>query len=514
MRIDPVSLRIFINILSSIAEEMGKVLCRTAFSPNIKERRDYSCAIFTSKGEMIAQASHIPVHLGSMPFSTASVIEELDLREGDMGALNDPFSGGTHLPDITLVAPVYWRGELLFYVANRAHHADVGGMAPGSMPMSTSIFQEGLIIPPVKLVKDGKVDEDLLKLILANVRTPWERKGDLEAQVAANLRGKERIKEVLNRYGKDFVLKCVDEVIRYTERMVRSFIGEIPDGIYTFEDHLEGERGEAIPIRVRISIEGDEMTVDFSESSPQVPGMLNATKSITVSCVLYAIRTLLPEDIPTNQGLLRPVRVITRRGSIVDAQKPSAIAGGNVETSQRIVDVVLGALSKAIPDRIPAASQGTMNNLIIGSDDPPFVYYETIGGGMGAGPSWDGESAVHSHMTNTMNTPIEALEFAYPLRVEEYRIRKGSGGAGVHRGGDGIVRRIRLLTDATVTIISQRRKRGPYGLSGGGEGACGSNAIVLKGKRKRVGGIFSDRLPEGAEVVIETPGGGGYGDKG
>ncbi len=510
MRVDAVSLRVFTNILSSICQEMGMVLCRTAFSPNIKERRDYSCAVFTADGDMVAQASHIPVHLGSMPHSTRAVIKALKLEEGDMAMLNDPFQGGTHLPDITLVAPVYIGGEPVFYVANRAHHADVGGMSPGSMPMSTSIFQEGLIIPPVRMVKGGSLDEELLNIFLANVRTPTERRGDLEAQIAANVRGIKRIKETVERYGLEFTKSCLQEVMNYTERLTRAFIKRIPDGTYTAEDHLEFP-GEKLTIKVSISVKGDEMVVDFTGSSPQSKSPLNAVKSITTSCVLYVIRCLLPEDAPTNQGLLRPVKVIAPEGTVVNASRPAPISAGNVETSQRIVDVLLEALGRALPDAIPASSQGTMNNLLIGGEDPPFVYYETIGGGMGACPRGDGESAIHSHMTNTMNTPVEALEFAYPLMVREYRVRRGSGGKGALCGGDGIVREIELLADAEVTILSQRREIPPKGARGGGPGAPGRNLVYTQSRWHRVPAIHQARLKKGDRVRIETPGGGGYG---
>ena len=508
-RVNPITLQVFINVLNSIAEEMGSVLKRTAFSPNIKERQDFSCALFTKDAEMIAQASHIPVHLGSMPYSTKSIAESLDLEEGDVAILNDPFCGGTHLPDITMVAPVFYQGKLLFYVANRAHHADVGGMSPGSMPMSNSIFQEGLIIPPIKIVKKGRLDHEILSLILANVRTPEERKGDIEAQIASVRRGIARLRETLNKYGVDLVTACVKEVMEYSERMVRAFIREIPNGTYCAEDFLEEADGTLLPIRVKVTVCGDEMEIDFTESASQTSGSLNAVRSITLSCVLYVLRCLLPEYVPTNEGLMRPLRVLTKPGSIVDAQKPAALSGGNVETSQRIVDVLLLALSKAKPESIPAMSQGTMNNLLIGNER--FVYYETIGGGMGACPTCDGESAIHSHMTNTMNTPIEALEFAYPLRVVEYRVREDSGGKGKFKGGDGIVRSVQLLEDAEVTILSQRRRLAPKGAEGAKDGKPGRNALLYNGEEKELPAIFSGRLPAGSIVKIETPGGGGYG---
>ena len=520
MRLNPILLEVFKNRFSSIAEEMGVTLNRTAFSPNIKERRDFSCAIFDENGDMIAQAAHIPVHLGSMPMSVKKAIEIEDIKEGDMIILNDPFKGGTHLPDITIVAPVFISNSEKpdFFVANRAHHADVGGISSGSMPLSTSIFQEGIIIPPLKIVENGKIDEKLMKFFLNNVRTPFEREGDFSAQISANLTGVKRIKELVEKYGIDTVKLYCKGMMDYSEKILRNLISNIKDGEYEFEDYLDddGISVEDIKIKVKIKIKNDTATLDFSESDPEVMGSVNAVYSITLSAVLYVFRSLIEDDIPTNAGLLRPLKVITKKGTIVDANFPSAVAGGNVETSQRIVDVILGALSKAIPEKIPAASQGTMNNVSIGGIDTrtglPFAYYETIGGGMGASIDTHGESAVHSHMTNTLNTPVEALEFSYPFMVTEYSIRKDSGGKGKFSGGDGIVREIKLLSDAEVTVLSERRKRGPYGLSGGQPGKPGKNVIIEDGKEKIMSGKFNVFLKKGSIVRIETPGGGGYGE--
>ena len=509
-------LEVFRNRLISVAEEMGIVLQRTAFSPNIKERRDLSCAVFSREGELLAQAEHIPVHLGSMSLAVREAIEKVPLEEGDAVLLNDPYSGGTHLPDVTLVSPVYFGGELLFYVASRAHHADVGGAAPGSMSLSTSLFQEGIVIPPIKLIERGKVREDVLSLILRNVRTPEERRGDLAAQIMANRVGVRRMREVIETYGVDETLAYCRELIDYAERFMREVIRDIRDGEYIFEDFLEddGLGRRDIRIKVRIRVSGDEAVVDFSESDPQVEGSVNAVRSITVSAVYYVFRCLLPQDAPTNEGCFRPVKVVTRRGTVVDAEFPAAVAGGNVETSQRIVDVVLGALSKALPEVIPAASQGTMNNVSVGGINPAtgesFTYYETIGGGMGAWAGGDGESAVHSHMTNTMNTPVEALEHAYPFLVRRYAIRRGSGGKGRRRGGDGIVREIEFLTDVEVAVLSERRRIPPYGLFGGEPGAVGRNRIVRGGRIEDRPGKFTERLRRGDILRIETPGGGGY----
>ncbi len=519
MKLNPILLEVFKNRFSSIAEEMGVTLNRTAFSPNIKERRDFSCAIFDENGDMVAQAAHIPVHLGSMPMSVKMAIAEGNISEGDMIILNDPFKGGTHLPDITIVAPVFVSNSEKpdFYVANRAHHADVGGISSGSMPLSTSLFQEGIIIPPLKIMEKGKIDKKLMKFFLNNVRTPVEREGDFSAQISANLTGIKRIKELVEKYGVDTVKLYCKGMMDYSEKILRNLIKNIKDGTYEFTDYLDddGISSEDIKINVKIEIRGDEAILDFSDSNPQVMGSVNAVYSITLSAVLYVFRALIEDDIPTNAGLLRPLKVITKKGTIVDAEFPSAVAGGNVETSQRIVDVILGALSKAIPDKIPAASQGTMNNISIGGIDErngqPFAYYETIGGGMGASIDSHGESAVHSHMTNTLNTPVEALEFNYPFMVTEYSIRRNSGGKGKFYGGDGIIREIQLLSDAEVTVLSERRKRAPYGLNGGENGKPGENIIIVNGEKRKMPGKFNIFLKKGAKIRIETPGGGGFG---
>jgi len=518
MRVNPVQLEVFKNRFSSIAEEMGSVLHRTSFSPNIKERRDYSCALFTLSGEMVAQAAHIPVHLGSMPLSVKSAIDSVDFEKGDMVILNDPFKGGTHLPDITLVAPVFLGEEgPHFYVANRAHHSDIGGITPGSMPLSRSIFQEGLIIPPTKFLVRGKIEKQVLNLILTNVRTPTEREGDFAAQVMANRTGIRRMKELSGKYGTDIIRFYSEELRNYSERMTRDMIRKIPDGVYRFEDRMEddGISRKSAKIVTRIEVSGDTMEIDFTGTSRQVEGSINAVYAITLSAVLYVVRSLIAEDVPTNGGLLRPIRVITEKGSLVDAAFPSPVAGGNVETSQRIVDVLLGALGSALPLIIPAASQGTMNNVTIGGFDgrrrSSFAYYETIGGGMGGGEGVPGATALHSHMTNTLNTPIEALEYSYPFRITEYSIRRGTGGKGRFPGGDGIIREIQFLSRAEVTILSERRKIHPYGAAGGEPGRAGRNVIVSGGKESVKEGKFFTLVNEGDLLRIETPGGGGFG---
>lgn len=534
MRMDPIKLELYKNMLTSVAEEMGVTLRRTAFSPNIKERLDFSCAVFDDTGKMVAQAAHIPVHLGSMPLSVLAAIAHTEMAPGDMIALNDPYRGGTHLPDITLVAPVFSsfsrsgsekkekRGKHrpVFFVANRAHHADVGGMRPGSMPIATSVIQEGIRIPPVKLVRGGVLDSDLWELILANVRTPEERRGDIEAQVAANRVGERRLQEMVTKYGTAEIAAYMEELRGYASRMVRARLQEIPDGRYTYADMLDndGISDEPIEIRVAIEIEGDTAVVDFTGTAPQARGSVNAIYAITLSAVFYVFRCIAGADVPANAGCLEPIQVIAPEGSVVNAKFPAAVAGGNVETSQRIVDVLLGALAQACPDEIPAASSGTMNNLTIGGYDASrgkdFTYYETIAGGMGARPNSDGIDAIHTHMTNTMNTPIEAIETNYPMQVVEYAIRRGTGGAGQFRGGAGVIRALRILTEAEVTILSERRTRGPSGLRGGEQGQPGRNVLISDEVEQTLAGKVSMSTKKGDIIRIETPGGGGYGNKG
>ncbi len=515
---DPIKLEIFKNLFGSIADEMGVALQRTGFSPNIKERLDFSCALFDGRGEMIAQAAHIPVHLGSMPMSVKSAIENVEIKRGDVVILNDPYHGGTHLPDVTMVAPVFLGEDRpSFYVANRAHHADVGGYMPSSMPLSTSIYQEGLIIPPVKLVSAGTLQGDVLLIFLANVRTPEEREGDISAQLAACEIGGRRLAEMNTRYGLDELKTYAAALQDYAETLMRKCIADIPDAAYTFEDFMDddGTNEQAIPIRVAIKIEADNAVVDFTGTSPQVKGCVNAVFAITVSCVFYVFRCLAGENMPSNAGCMRPVTIIAPPGSLVNATPPAAVAGGNVETSQRIVDVLLGALAKALPEKIPAASCGSMNNVSIGGYDPirrrPFAYYETLAGGMGARPDKDGLDAVHTHMTNTMNTPVEVIESSYPIRVLCYNIRRGSGGKGRYKGGDGLVREYQLLCDASVSILSERRRFSPYGLAGGENGARGENSIMKDGVWKILPGKVNLDCKQDDRLRIFTPGGGGYG---
>lgn len=522
--IDPIQLEVFKHRFAAIAEEMGAVLRKASYSPNIKERRDFSCALFDAEAHMIAQAAHIPVHLGSMPMSVEAAIRDFpDLGPGDVIIVNDPYRGGTHLPDITLVSPVFIQTSeasevsLFGFVASRAHHADVGGMTPGSMPVAREIFQEGMIIPPVKLVAAGEVNQATWDLLLANVRTPEERAGDLWAQIASNQRGTQRLQELVFEHGIEKVNHYMTAMLDYTERMTRRLLESIPDGNYSFSDYMDndGVEEEPVLITVTIRIQEDQAIVDFTGSALQQRGSINAVYAITLSAVYYVFRCLIGLDVPNNAGCLAPIEVIAPEGSVVNAQHPAPVAGGNVETSQRITDVLLGALAQALPNKVPAASQGTMNNVTIGGHDPileaPFAYYETIGGGMGALPNRDGISAIHSHMTNTLNTPAEAMEYAYPLRVLRYEVRHNSGGEGKFHGGDGIIRDVQVLTEAQVTLLTERRVGNPYGLDGGQPGSSGENAIFRDGDEISLSGKGSTELLTGDILSIRTPGGGGYG---
>ena len=575
-RFDPTTLEIYRALFTSVAEEMGIALRRTAFSPNIKERRDYSCAVFDAKGKVIAQGDHMPVHLGSMPMAVAAALDVIEFAPGDVVAVNDPFAGGTHLPDVTLVSAVFrekggtggwaetggrsdagtrgwgdagtrgWgdaetRGmlrisrsprprvapsprqpsprqpspRLLFYVANRAHHADIGGATPGSMGLATDIYGEGIRIPPIRLVRSGLLDSDTMRLLLANVRGNVERRGDFDAQIGSLKTGATRLLEIIERRGEREATEYAAQLIDYSSRMMRHTIASIPNGVYEAEDALDDDGVDDRPVRiaVRIEIRGERATVDFSGSAPQVTGAINAVEAITVSAVSYVFRCLVGGEVPASAGLMQPIEVIAPAGTVVNANPPASVAGGNVETSQRIVDTVFKALSQALPDRIPAASQGTMNNLTIGGIDTrggqaqEFSYYETVAGGMGARPSLDGMSGVHTHMTNSLNTPAEALEYAYPLRVREYRLRRGSGGEGKQRGGDGVVREIETIVPARMSLLADRRKRRPYGLYGGSEGAAGLNRI----NSETIPAKGSHELKAGDRIRIESPGGGGWG---
>ena len=519
---NPVELTIFQCAVHSIAEEMGAALRRTALSPNIKERRDYSCAIFDGQGRVIAMGDHMPVHLGSMPMSVEAAVAAIDFAPGDIAVLNDPYAGGTHLPDITMVLPVFLpaRKRPAFYVSNRAHHADVGGTFAGSMGPANEIYQEGIRIPPVRIVRAGKIDREMLDLILLNVRTPKEREGDLESQIGACRVGEQRVLQLVTKYGDANLQLLVEELLDYSERLVRAELRKMPAGAFSAEDWLDDDGVTDVPRKIAVSLQFDpeagSIHVDFAGSSDPVAGSINAVRAITLSACFYVLRCLLADDAPATAGILRPLTLLTPQGSIVDARPPAAVAGGNVETSQRIVDVLLRALAKAVPDRIPAASAGTMSNLTIGGIDPrtgePFTYYETAAGGMGARPGLDGISGVQTHMTNSLNTPIEALEYAYPFRVLRYAYRDGSGGAGKFRGGDGLIREVELLADAQVTLLADRRKYHPYGLGGGEDGGPGRASLTAPdGATADLPGKCSRRASKGSVVRLETPGGGGWG---
>ena len=513
----PVDIELAGKALQAVCEEMGIVLQRSAFSPNIKERRDFSCALFDGEGRLLAQAAHIPVHLGAMPDTVAEVRSRFRLRPGDIVITNDPFKGGTHLPDVTLVKGVFLDGESgpAYYLVARAHHADVGGATPGSMPLATRLEDEGVLIEPALLMEEGKPNRALLEDILSKVRRPEERKGDLAAQAAALKRGEERLLETLAREGPGRLISLQEALLDYGERVMRDLISEIPNGEYAFEDALDddGLGSGPVPIRVRVRIRDEVAEVDLSESGGQLKTGLNTVRSVTRSSVYYVFFALVGEGYPCNAGSLRPIRVVTRPGTLVDAMPPAPVAAGNVETSQRIVDALLGALAEALPGRIPAASSGSMNNVAIGGRNGEFAYYETLAGGMGGRPGLPGLSGVHTHMTNTLNTPVEALEQAYPLRVEYYRIRRGSGGNGRFPGGDGLVRAYRFLAPAVVTVLSERRRLAPYGLKGGSPGKKGLNRIRRSGAggwRLLPGKFTLEALP-GDLLEIRTPGGGGWG---
>ena len=478
----------------------------------------------------------MPVHLGSMPMAVAAALREVQIEPGDVIALNDPFAGGTHLPDVTLISPVASRQSsvarrkprttangqrTLFYVANRAHHADIGGATPGSMGLATDVYGEGVRIPPIRLARAGEICDDVMKLILANVRSSKERRADFEAQIGSLKTGATRLLEIVERRGEKEAAEYAQHLISYSARMMRRAIAAIPDGTYEAEDALDddGLSEQAIPIKVRIKISGEHAIVDFIGSAPQVAGALNAVEAITASAVSYVFRCLVSSDVPASAGLMEPIQVIAPAGTVVNARHPASVAGGNVETSQRIVDTVFKALAQAIPDRIPAASQGTMNNVTIGGLDPrtsaEFSYYETVAGGMGARPTLPGMNATHTHMTNSLNTPAEALEYAYPLRVREYRIRRNSGGGGLQKGGDGAIRELETLGAARMSLLSDRRKFAPYGLQGGQDGECGRAFIIRRdGSKQRLTSKGSWLMEAGDRVRIETPSGGGFGRKG
>ncbi len=519
MTLDPVRLEVLRYALMGVAEEMLAALIRTALSPNIRERRDCSTALFDEKGRLIVQSESIPVHLGAMPFSVAAALESIKkFAPGDVIALNDPFAGGAHIPDITLITPIFERDKLRAFAANRAHHADMGGLRPGSIAAeATEIYQEGVRIPPIKLWRRGRLNEEAFRLILANVRTPAEREGDLRAQFAANETARRRLLELIARYSWRTLSQAMDELLDYSERRMRAELRRLPEGIYTAEDYLDddGRGHEKIPIRVSVTLHKGQMRADFTGSAPQVEGPLNAVYAVTASAVYYTVRCLTDPSIPPNEGCYRPIKIYAPLGTIVNARPPAAVVGGNLETSQRIVDVLILALAGACPGKALAACQGTMNNLTFGGIDPrtgeAFTFYETLAGGFGARPQKKGIDAIHSHMTNTLNTPIEALETFYPVRVERYEIRWRSGGRGRYRGGHGLRRDIRALVPMTFSLLADRRKTRPYGLMGGEPGTAGRDLLIRDGRKIPIASKGTMQLETGDIVSIRTPGGGGFG---
>lgn len=503
--VDPVALSVLSAALAGIAEEMGALLVRGAYSANIKERRDCSAALFDAAGLMVAQAEHIPVHLGAMP-EAVEAVRARDPAPGEIYVLNDPYTGGTHLPDLTLVSPVEAGGGRLAYAVTRAHHSDVGGMRPGSMPAdSREIYQEGLVLPPLRLAEAQGFVAEALELVLANVRTPEVRRGDLLAQIAANRLAATRLAELARRVGEDVLRAAMGELLSYGERRSRDAIAAIADGAYRAEGEIEGDgtRDEDIPIRAEVTVAGEEMSIDFAGSAPQVAGNVNCPLAVTRSACYFALRVVLPRDIPVSAGVYAPLRIVAEPGLVVNARRPAAVVAGNVETSQRVADVVLAALARAV--ELPAQGQGTMNNVVLGGAS--WTYYETIGGGQGAGSAGPGPSGVHVGMSNTLNTPVEALELELPLRVERAELAYGSGGAGLHRGGDGIVRSVRALEPCWLSLLTDRRRHRPAGAAGGGPGAAGANALNGEALPPKA----SLALEAGDLLEIRTPGGGGWG---
>lgn len=530
--VDSVALAVFGHLFAALAEEMGAALKRASYSPNIKERRDYSCALFDAEGTAVALGDHMPVHLGAMPMSVTAALQALGkLEPGDVACLNDPFEGGTHLPDVTLLAPVYApagsddlgtvASDPVAFVASRAHHSDVGGMSPGSMPLAQEIFQEGLRIPPVRLYRRGALNEDLWRTVLANVRTPEERAGDLDAQLAALHAGRTRLLEIVAARGLPATRAAMTSLVDYADRLVERAVERIPDGLYEAADHLDDDGFGSGPLRIQaaLRVRGARLVVDFAGTAPQARGGVNAVAAITASAARYVVRcvaeALLAQSLPAGGGSMKAVELRLPDRSLVNAGPPASVAAGNVETSQRITDVLMLAFAQALPELMPALSQGTMNNTAMGGIDPrtgaPFAYYETVGGGMGAGPSGPGLSGVHCHMSNSLNTPVEALEHSYPFRVVRYEVRRGSGGAGRHAGGDGLRRDLMLLADASVTLLSDRRLRGPAGAQGGASGAPGRNALLSDGREAPLGGKDATEVKAGDVVSVRSPGGGGWG---
>ncbi|EXJ15001.1 hydantoinase B/oxoprolinase family protein [Imhoffiella purpurea] len=511
MKVNPIELALFANRLDAVCDEMGAVLRQAAFSPNIRDRLDYSCAIFDRDGQLSAQAAHIPVHLGSMAHAMAAIVAAVDWADGDMLVLNDPFLGGTHLPDVTLIAPLFAAGDLIAFVANRAHHADIGAASPGSMPVSSRLDEEGLVIAPVRLVRHGEIDSEVIGRILGATRNPEDAQGDFYAQVSANRAGLARLGALIAEMGAVGYAEMLDALNAYGERLARNALSAIPTGLYRFEDRMDddGQGTVDIPIRLAMRVDMGEVSLDFGGTAPQVAGNINCPLAVAAAAVLYVFRCLMPHQTPACAGSFRPIRLAVPEGCFLNARRPAAVAAGNVETSSRIVDVVMGALAQAIPEAIPAASHGSMNNLAMGSAEPgsAWDYYETMGGGMGAGPLGGGWSGVQSHMTNTLNTPVEVVESRFPIRIQHYGLRSGSGGRGRRNGGEGLVRSFRFLAPAQVTLLTERRRFAPWGIAGGLAGAAGHNRLNGQDLAPKVGLA----VETGDLLCVETPGGGGWG---
>jgi N-methylhydantoinase B len=508
-----IELSIFASRVEAVCDEMGAVLQRTAFSPNIKDRLDYSCAVFDADGELCAQAAHIPVHLGSMAFAMRDIVRDIEWAVGDMIILNDPFLGGTHLPDVTLIAPVHVDGELVGFVANRAHHADIGAESPGSMPISRRLDEEGMIIPPSRIIRHGELDENMIAAITQATANPEQARGDFAAQISANRSGVSRLVTLVDTLGIESYFRSLNALNDYAERLAQSALHAIPDGIYRFRDLMDDDGCGVVdlPIEVAINVEGHHVHVDFTGTAPQTRGNINCPLSVAAAGVFYVFRCLMPGNTPACAGSFRSIALSAPEGCLLHARRPAAVAAGNVETSTRVVDVVMGALAQALPDRMPAASQGSMNNLAMGSREKgcEWDYYETLGGGMGGGPENDGQDAVQTHMTNTLNTPIEVLETSFPIRIRRYALRDQSGGAGKHRGGNGLVREFEFLKPTSATLLTERRRHVPWGLQGGSNAACGRN---LHNGRELPAKI-SLQLKANESLSIESPGGGGWGEE-
>jgi len=510
---DAIELSLFSSRIEAVCDEMGAVLRRTAFSPNIKDRLDFSCAVFDAEGQLCAQAAHIPVHLGSMAYAMRDIVGSLEWAEGDMVVVNDPYLGGTHLPDVTVIAPLFVAQQLQGFVANRAHHADIGGNAPGSMPISRSLEEEGIVIPPSHLVRGGVVNEALLDVIVGSTGNAHELHGDFAAQMSANRSGIARLEQLVQGMGTGAYRQALFELNDYAERLARAALGNIPDGEYRFRDYLDDDGLGNVDLRIEavIRVKAGEIAVDFSNTAAQTAGNVNCPLSVAAAGVYYVFRCLMPEQTPACAGAFRPITLSAPKGSLLNAERPAAVAAGNVETSSRVVDVICGALAQALPDRIPAASHGTMNNLAMGARGKGGVgkwdYYETMGGGMGAGALGGGLSALQTHMTNTLNTPIEVLEMNYPLRLRRYALRNGSGGFGKRPGGDGLIREFEFLAPAEVTLLTERRRHAPWGLVGGGDGQRGENRL----NGEAVPGKTMLKVYAGDRLSVATPGGGGWG---